>query len=209
MGTWPAVVGPAVVLALTIRTDARLIGPYFALSELVPGYEGLDAKHWYEDQLMRFAVFRRFMYPLLAGLVLTEFDYPFGDVIAVAAMAAGLLLWPVLFHGLPRGVSRRDWEVPAIYTLFLTGFIGAAAGGHHIHNFMRMAGGGSIFEFLRQTGVEALVWLLIGASGHALMRPIFESARRKLIRREEAAAAMQYEGNPADIEHGKLDDSAK
>lgn len=56
MGTWLIVVAPAFVVALLIRYDARYAGPYFPLSALIAGYEGLLA--FVDDKHRRAALLR-------------------------------------------------------------------------------------------------------------------------------------------------------
>lgn len=209
VASWLAITIPAVILALLVRLDARFIGPYFALSELVPGFEGLDAVWWYRSRVTRHALFRRIVYPALVAFVLALVDYGIADVLAVAGMGAGLLLWPVVFHGLPRGVSRRDWEVPAIHVLFVLSFIASGALGFYVLEVMRILGDGSASDFVIQNGVTALVWGAIVVIATSFWEPFLGRLRTKRENRAERAKGIGYEGNPADLASGDLDESAK
>jgi hypothetical protein len=209
VGSWVAVLLPAVAVALVVRLDARMVGPYFALSELVPGYSGLDAHFFYVARKLNLALVRRFAYPAITAAILGAFGYPLVDALAAVGVGACLLLWPVVFHGLPRGVSRRDWEVPAIYGLMLVGFLGAGASGYYAVDWMRFLGDGSARDFLVQSGGEALFWFLVGVLATAFMRPVSERLGEKKEVRADQAAKLGYEGDPADFVSGELDDKAK
>lgn len=209
MGTWFAVLAPAVTLALVVRIDARFIGPYFSLAALVPGYEGVEATGWYERHTLRFAIVRRFTYPALAAAGLGFLGFPLSDVVAVAGVGAGLLLWPVVFHGLPRGVSRRDWEVPAMYCLFVVAFVGAAAAGFHVLEFMRFLGDGSASQFMLRSGGEAIFWLAVGSVATAFFRPSLASLRNKKRHREDRVSRMHHEGDPEESASGRFGDPAQ
>lgn len=195
MAAWPAVVLPAVLVALVIRLDAKLVGPYFTFPDLVFGMEGLDARRWYEEDTLRFAAARRFLYPMLMGIVLRVADVSMADIAATGFLTAGLLLWRAVFQGLPYGVSRRDWEVPVLYVAMLVSFTALANLGALIAETMRFLGDGNIIEYLRRAALETFLALVTGILGAAFFRGAFLSLRDKAKRRQDAGIEMHLEGD--------------
>lgn len=185
---WPAVVVPAVVTALLVRVDAKLVGPYFAMSELVSASDSIDARYFYQPGTLRNALLRRMSYPLLLGLVLSwTVTMPSWEIAIVGAIAAGLLLWPVLFHGLPHGVSRRDWEVPGLYVGFVGSYAGFAAIGHLVRNLLEYVAEGDVRRWLTDQLLSAFVMSLITL----FLLGFYRSMYRRLIRKVDKRAADQ------------------
>lgn len=189
-----SLLGPAVLLAVLIRLDAKFVGPYFALSELVGGFEGIDAQYWYEDSTFRNAVMRRFLWPLVGSMVLSVLGWSLAEVVVVALLVVGLLLWPAVFHGLPLGVSRRDWEVPALYGVVALLFGASAASGYYLVDAMRGVGGGSLRMFIQEYVVPSLLWLVLAGLASIYVRSPVERLRDKRKRRAESASAHDAEG---------------
>src|SRR4051812_8762006 len=98
LAPWPLVIIPAAVIAVAVRLDAKLLGPYFALSELVPGF-GSDLM--VSDKTTRHAMIRRLIYPFLVGAGISVLGVSGLSLAAVGLLGAALLLWPIIFHGLP------------------------------------------------------------------------------------------------------------
>lgn len=129
MASWPWVVLPALLCALVVRLDAKLIGPYFSIGSILGATEGVFAWQWYEDNKLRNAFFRRMLYPVLLGFCLGWTSLTQLDLASVGALTALLLLWPLVFHGIewpvPRGlrghrrcldpipVSASPWPAPS------------------------------------------------------------------------------------------------
>lgn len=130
MSPWLQVLAPAIVTVLLVRLDSKIIGPYFALSELIPGTGGMLADVFYSNHTLRFGVVRRLLYPLILGAFLNvAFSLPLREIGSSGFIAAGLHLWPVLFHGLPERVSKRDWELPVLYSSYLLVYVLLAISG--------------------------------------------------------------------------------
>lgn len=175
---------PAALIAIVIRLDALIVGPYFSMAQLVGGMEDLDAAHMYSRTRIKFALVRRFLWPGIAAVVLgfvIQASQPMRGLL-VGALAASLLLWPVAFHGLPWGVARNDWLLLPLYASVLIGF--SASGWL----------GGLVAEFLasevRRTGPRqyvlayavpvALVW-----AGQTLFSSSLAALREKRNQRVE------------------------
>lgn len=198
MAAWPYVVVPVILTALVIRLDAVLVGPYFSFPNLIYGWEGLDGPHWYRRETLRWAVARRFAYPAMLGVGLALFELTVIDSAWAGVLTAGLLLWPALFHGLPYGVARRDWQVPALYLLVVLIFGALAASGWYFVEMLRTAAGDReltdyLFELLREWFVTA-----VGASIMiAFFRGTFLSLRQKVWRRQGLGLELDFDGNSA------------
>lgn len=185
---WPWVVVPAVVVALTVRVDARVVGPYFALSGVISGSEGITARMWYEEGPLRQALARRFLYPCIAGFLLGWSGLATTDVVSVGLLAAGLLLWPMVFHGLPWFVPRRTWHLPALYTSFAVAFGALAGVGLSVQRLVVEFSDGDLRDwFLEQFLATAIFWVL-ALIGIALFRAAFARTRNEAMRRESKGA---------------------
>jgi hypothetical protein len=179
MPWWEAVI-PAILTALVIRIDALWLGPYFALSELVAGMQGLEG-FALADRDLRWAFIRRFAYPGLASMALSLVDrtLTYGDAVVVGGLTAGLLIWPVAFHGLPRGVAPKDWWLAGIYGGLVAAFCAFAGFAHFAANFARTEGGGDVLKFLYEEGSRALIFLAVGATGSAFFGRGFTRVREQ------------------------------
>ncbi|THJ64769.1 hypothetical protein E8P82_14185 [Arthrobacter echini] len=156
---WPAVVIPSFVLALIIRIDAKLLGPYFSFSELVSGF-GFNFLIF--QRSTRAALIRRLLYPILIGFICSILGVYGASLAAVGALAAVLLIWPVVFHGLPVGVSRRALAVPLLYVSLFVSYGGLTLLGGYIAEVMRRAGEGDIWVYVQESFVNwALTALVI------------------------------------------------
>lgn len=170
MNYWVIVIAPAVITALLVRLDAKVVGPYFALSSLVEATEGLDARFFYGDHSRRLALYRRFLYPIILGFILGIFRISAADVASSGGIAAGLLIWPVIFHGLPVGISRRYWEVPVLYASFLAAFPALAVFGKNLNTFLGQVSKGHIFRWFEEQLFSLFIIWIIGVFFAALYR---------------------------------------
>lgn len=189
MTEWPVVLFPAVIVALVTRLDAKIVGPYFALSAVIAGSEGVGSRFWYSDGQRRLALARRFAYPFLAGFLLAFVKVTaFIDVAAVGALSAGLLIWPVIFGGLPWYVPRRSWHLPALYTTFIVGCGLASLSGLAAQRLVVSFASGDVAEWLAEQLLSSLL-LWVGASVAVLLfRSIFRQTNDEAERRERQGA---------------------
>jgi hypothetical protein len=174
--TWYEFIAPSVFLALVVRTEAKLIGPYWAWLELVPIYstEGPDAA-----KRRRASLLRRLAIPGIITFVLGmawSDEYSFADCVIVAVSGAGLLLWPLVFGHLPWGVSGR--RLVAIYLALVVGFGATGWIGRYIAEFFRTEQ--SIGSFLKENLIASIVFTVSGlfAAG------IFDSVSSREVKRD-------------------------
>lgn len=59
-------------------------------------------------------------------------------------LTAGLLLWPMVFHGLSERVSRRDWELPVLYGSFSLAYGTLAVSGALVWQLVEFASDGDL-----------------------------------------------------------------
>lgn len=180
LAPWPIVVIPAFVLALAIRIDAKLLGPYFSFSELVSGF---GFQFLIFRRSTRAALIRRLLYPLLVGFVCSILGVSGASLAGIGALAAILLIWPVVFHGLPAGVSRRSFAVPLLYVSLLVSYGGLTLFGGFIAEVMRQAGEGDIWAYVREEfrdwAITALVVLIFTTFGRGAQARLDRRARDK------------------------------
>lgn len=171
---WPLVVVPAAIIALAVRLDAKLLGPYFALSELIPGF-GSDLM--VSDRMTRAALIRRLFYPLLVGAATSFVGVSGLSLASVGFMGAVLLLWPIIFQGLPYGVSRYSKLLPVLYVSFLISYAGLSLLGGYIVDVMRQAENGDLGKYVVEnfrdwaiTGLVVTVFTSGGRGAHNALR---------------------------------------
>lgn len=166
---WPIVVIPAFILALIVRIDAKLLGPYFSFSELIPGFGN---ELLFSQKSTRAALVRRLLYPLAIGLIISSWDsmdVSRSSLVAIGLLGSILLLWPIVFHGLPRGISARSKLIPVLYLSLMISYGGLALSGGYVADIMRNAGDGDIWAYVREsfrdwfiTGLVVLFFTSIG-----------------------------------------------
>ena len=185
---WYAVLIPAAVTALVIRADARLIGPYWTFLELIPGLEGVDADFWYERPTLWFAIIRRYAYVASAGAVMAivRDEWSVDDAALLGAAVVGLLLWPIVFHGLPYGVLRRDWQLIPLYIGVVASFVSASVVGRLAVDYVNAQADGHPLDWVKENAAEAIFWAVVGATGTAFFRGSYQSLREKKRDREQA-----------------------
>ncbi len=171
------------MLALVVRMDAKLIGPYFSLSQLIPGFPGFDAPIWNHRAALRWAVFRRFVYPLLFGALLALLGNPLGTVIASALFGAFLLIWPALFIPRPWGVSNRDWRYAVLNASLLVGFSGLSATGSFVTEIMTILGGGDVGKYVLENLFLWIVTLIVTTTCLAFTKGTFMGLKETAERR--------------------------
>ena len=163
----------AALTAVAIKIDAHRRDPYFALTDLVPG-SAITTALADGDKYARRAVISRFSFPLVLGVVLGVVAPPQAWHAAMGgAILAGLMLWPIVFRGLPRGVLRSDWWLLPLYAGFVAAYAGAALLGQQ---FVLIVAKGDLLGYARDQALQFLVGAALVAIGTGLL-PI--SARRR------------------------------
>lgn len=151
---WQQALLPAVVVALAVRAEALLLGPYWAWIELLPALGDDDGTR----SERRRAMARRVAIPGIASFAACSIwpaTYSEGDAMTIAGLAAGLLLWPAVVHGLPFNVMARNSEVAILWGSLVAAFVssallGASAARWIIEDYRNVAG------FLRQQALELI-----------------------------------------------------
>lgn len=123
--TWWEALIPAVIGALAIRLVAVLSPKYFSWVEIFS--EDMD-----EGKQTR-TVRRRAMASRLAVPFVTvgltrlfwQQDMSYWSAAVIGLLTSFLILWPVLFHGLPYGLLRKDWLIYPVYGSFVVMLMGA------------------------------------------------------------------------------------
>jgi hypothetical protein len=188
---WYEVILPAVGADIAIRLDSVVIGPYWAFSEVIAGMGGTDVDFWYSKQTVRWSLFRRFFYLALMGAALDLYygGVSAGDVALIAAVAAGLLLWPMVFHGLPLGVAKSDWQLIPLYVSVIGGFVASALVGQYAIDFIREQSGGDVAGLARDEAVKWAISFVLVFAFTAFYSGSSSSLRKRKRRRE----AQRYE----------------
>lgn len=174
--TWYEFITPAVLLALVVRAEAKLIGPYWSWLELIP-FNATEGPGTAKQR--RASLLRRLAIPGITTFVLgmTWSDqYSFVDAVIVAVSGAGLLLWPLFFGHLPWRV--RGGRLAAIYLALAVGFGSTGWLGRYIAEFFRTEQ--SIGSFLKENLITSIVFTVLGlfAAG------IFDSVSSRASRRD-------------------------
>jgi hypothetical protein len=184
--SWALVLLPAMATALVVRWDAKLIGPYFALSALISAMPGLDARYWYDEGPFRRAIQRRCLYPVILGSLLAWLtDLAMTDVAVTGLLAGVLLLWPIIFQGLPWNVPTKSWHLPVLYASFLVAFASLAVGGALLYVLLVRVSDGDVADWLTSEALSlAIVWAVALLSG-SVFRAAFRRTREEAFRREE------------------------
>lgn len=184
---WYLVLIPAALAAVIIRVDSVYVGPYWTFTEVVPGM-GTDVDWWYAQPRLRWAIVRRYSYAALPGAFLSVYDHQLAtaDVALVGVVLAGLLLWPLLFHGLPIGVAPRDWQLVPLYIGVVASFTAAPVVGSLLVDYVQEQSGGDVVGWLKDETFDIIFWPLLLLVGSALFRGSYSSLRERNRRREEA-----------------------
>lgn len=155
-------IGLAVLVALIVRADARVVGPYFAFYELVPGLGLTEAIFRGEERPLRLAVLRRFGYGFLLGLVLAYgLDASFLDSTLAGGAIGVLLVWPITFHGFPA------WVAPprTLVMLYLSVVITFAAMGALGYLFVVIVAERDLLRWIQVDGLRFVGSLVVAAFG--------------------------------------------
>lgn len=158
---WWAVVG-AFLTATLIRFDAKAVGPYFAFYELMPGTGLTQALFQGEEKPLRLAVLRRFGYGFLLGIAVAWFlGGSVWDGALAGLLVGALLLWPLLFRGLP------TWAAPArlLLVIYIAVVAVYAAVGALGYLFVSVVAEGDVILWVQKEGIQFLGSTLVAAFG--------------------------------------------
>lgn len=173
---WTLVLLPAMSIALIVRWDATKIGPYFALSDLISALPPTNARDWYEDKQLRRALQRRFLYPVLLGISLQWLtNLAMTDICAAGFLTAALLLWPLIFQGLPWWIPTKTWHLPMLYLSFLIAYTTFTLGGALLQVLLARITDGDVINWLTN---ELLSTAIVWAFGLFALS-VFNMARRR------------------------------
>jgi hypothetical protein len=198
-GPWPTMLFPAMLTAVLVRWDAVRVGPYFALSDLISAMPPSNARAFYEDNVLRRALYRRFLYPALMGIAVSWiWDPPLSEVAIAGVLCAVLLIWPVLFQGLAWYVPQRGWYLPALYGTFVAAYGSLAAGGGLFRQFMLYVADGDLGDWIAdQLAASVLVWIVaLFAAG--LFRSVDRATTAESNRRERLGGERLSGHDPGD-----------
>lgn len=188
MADWTVILVPAVLVALVTRVDAKVVGPYFALSSVIAASEGVGSRYWYTDSQRRLALARRFAYPCLAGFLLAWTEEAPTNIAAMGAISAGLLIWTVIFAGLPWYVPRRSWHLPALYSTFILGCGLASLAGLCLQRLVLRFAEGDVVGWLAEQMVSTILLWLCTIVVVLVFRLILRRTNEEAQRRERQGA---------------------
>jgi hypothetical protein len=140
---------PAVVAALLVRVEAMTLGPYWAWVEMLSDMGDDETT----KKRRRAALARRVAVPGVTAFALIAVwpnSFTPADTAWVGGAAAGLLLWPLLFHGLPWGVSTP--RLVLLYTALVGAFVASGWFGGEIAGFAHAEGG--VWEFFKENAIS-------------------------------------------------------
>lgn len=170
--TWYEFLIPSVTMALLVRWFAVLVTPYWAWIELFPP-NGADESPGVRRQRRRAMVLRLGTPAAVAfvcsGLWPQRFDA--ASMALVGLGAAGLLLWPMMFTGLPLGVLKSDWALLPLYGGLMASLAVSAWTGAHLGAWAHAREGG-----LPAFVLENAISLLIGTFVTVLLGGLSETA---------------------------------
>lgn len=188
--SWYEALVPAAMTAILVRLDALFLGPYWSWLQLVPDLgEGTEPEIAIKR---RRALARRVAIPGVVGLILQSLwpmTYTPRGTAGVGLIAAGLLLWPLIFARSWNEVRKPIWMVYFLYALLPVLFAASGYLGGLIASWISEDGG--LMTFLRDEGVAILVTavvLLFATDGTSRLA---ESLRRRrdAMAEEESSAS--------------------
>jgi hypothetical protein len=182
---WVFVLIPALITALAVRFDNSWLGPYWSFLELVTGMSTVFESRGRLP--MKRAIARRLAYPTAAGFLTVWINRDVGTagVAVIGATAAGLLLWPIVFAGLPLGVARNDWLLVPIYSGFVVAFAACAVLGRFFFEYARAQGNGDALVYFREEGVSWLVTAIIATVAVSFWGGGIGKLRERKAKRDE------------------------
>ncbi|MCC6497001.1 MAG: hypothetical protein IT193_12185 [Propionibacteriaceae bacterium] len=169
---------PVIVIALVVRLEALLIGPYWSWLEMFPYMLGQAD----EAKVRRASLWRRVAVPGITSFVLFTFwptDYGLWDAPILGAFGGLLTLWSLVYSGPPLGVTAIRGFL--LYASMVGSFSASALLGAHIAQFARSQGG--VWQYLQ----DNLFGIIIGAVLTTFMTGITSRVSASLARDSENA----------------------
>lgn len=173
----------AILVAVVIRADAVMLGPYFATSELIPGFPGFHAGLLTQRASLRWAVARRFLYPFLCGAALSLLGMSLSTIGITGGFAGFLLIWPAFFKAPPWGVSRRDWRYTVLNVSLIVGFTGLAMLGEIFVSLLGRFSEGDIWKYLADQAFSITFGGLATILGSAFVKGTYSSLQERAEQR--------------------------
>lgn len=167
---WYQALIPAAAIAIAVRLEAILLLPYWSWLQLIPAPEEIGGPT--EQKERNQALMRRTSIPLLAGIILVAIwpsTYGPTQVAVVAALGAGLLLWPLVFAAVYFDEVRTPpWVAWLLYALLPIVFAASGALGGVAALSIHESGG--VLQFIRDEVVSWLIPAVLILFGNAAFR---------------------------------------
>ncbi|KQZ75551.1 hypothetical protein [Nocardioides sp. Root151] len=110
------------------------------------------------------------------------------DIAATGALAAALLIWPVLFGGLPWYVPRHSWHLPVLYCSFIVACGLSSLAGLALYRFVLKFADGDVRGWLAEQLVSTILLWLTTLVAILLFRLAFRTTSDEAERRERQGA---------------------
>lgn len=156
MNWWQFLI-PTVLIAIFVRVEAKILGPYWSWIEMVPHLSNSRE----DARVRRRALIRRVAIPGIIGLAIALlWPTTYGELegAVIGGSAAGLILWPTTVYGRPYGLrGLTSW---LLYGSFVGAFIATGALGASLAAVVESQGGP--VAYVRNEGTGALI-LFVGS----------------------------------------------
>ncbi len=175
--TWYEFIFAALVIALLVRLEAIFGGQYWSWLELFPDVQEESSE---TRRTRRRSLWRRVAIPgvvAFACAAIRPGTFTKSSCVIVGVGGAGLLLWPVVFHGLPRGVRRSDWQIPALYGGLVITFGASAWVGGTISQWGLQQPGG-LTAVLKENVISLIIGVVLVGLGSTVTDVASTSASR-------------------------------
>lgn len=187
MMTWYEVLVPAAIIALGARLEANLLGPYWSWVELLPD---ISDENNHTARQRRSALARRIAIPGIAAFLLAILwpgHYDSWDGALIGAIGAGLIIWPLVFHGIPWGLSIGRSVL--LYGSFVGAYSVSGYLGAHIAAYTTERGG--VGAFLE----ENLLSMIFSSVLLVFLSAVFDRTSTTVSRRR---SEPDFEADPKD-----------
>lgn len=190
---------PALIVAVLIRVDAKLVGPYFSTGSLIPGFGGEAASSLTKSESLRFALIRRIAYPVLMGLVLYFLRNSPLEALLAGLMGGFLLAWPAwIAPQPPMGMTLRDVRYHAFYVLFILTAGALSLIGHLFGAILVDLSDGDLLGFLAENVFLVIATFLVASVLGAFTRGVGKSLNEKATERVQSFEPEDGSGADAD-----------
>jgi hypothetical protein len=192
--TWWEALIPAVLGAVSIRAVALLSPTYFSWVEL---FSDLSPEGAESQKIRRQTMLARLFVPFVV-VALTRFlwqqDMSYWSAGSIGLLIGFLMLWPIVFQGLPFGILKRDWLLWPIYGSFLCLLMMAAMFGWGISEIFLAVD--DPIELILTSGGELITSTVVVA----ILLWIFQSSASKLGKQRGARSGGTPENQADDPE---------